>query len=297
MARSFGELVKALQRSHTYFDEESGADKPWNQAILAKHTDGSSYPLSEHQVGDIEQDTVVDICPYLEPLAFAFELKEYERREFYAAARCVNQDRKSYMADTLLRRTLHDIPYPAFAVTPLWDCIAENRYAQVAHNMTDKRIEEFSSGALGPNRLRMLFDPSFGMEELLKGEHMWQWTAKKLLWLFRNTSFRYMATNRYGKIIKEMRKFRRFRRIFEEVLTGTTEMRHPSIFSPSYIEPEIQIHHPEFNLLIFLLLEYPIEYTGSELRLFVYAPKHHYSRFFESVTHNDVTFYERYPFD
>ncbi len=295
----FGRLVRVLRNQRHIVDEKTGLSREWTQEELARKTEGEGKTkfLTAKQIGDIERGRVSLLKPdiYIEPLARAFELTETEKREFYAVAGYVYRPHKPQIAGEKIRWLLEQSTFPGFAITPLWDYVADNKFAYTLYCQTDERIRIFNDGELGPNLLKILFDKRFDRKTLLGGEENWLNAVAMSVKAFRISSLRYAVTTRYQQIIKGMMQYKEFRTLWN---TPSAAIGEEDVF---LIEPTATVFHPEFGRMQFLTLLFPLEYIDQEVYVFTYVPQReseaNYQKLRETVGLNSVCFYNEQPLE
>lgn len=291
--REFGEFIAALRRQRTFFDQQ-GLLRQWTQAELACRAN-----LSTRQISKIEQGEVVDLRRMLDPLAQAFQLNESEKAELYTIAGFVypNPHKPLTHNRPSLELFLRQFPYPMTARTILGDFVAFNAYNQTLYGYTPEKIYHLNAGELGPNLLRVLFDPEFDYMTYIGGESKWRKDVRLSLQFFRVRTFRYIATVRYRQIIHEMKRFPAFDRLWD--LSSNDPEFEPGHPEGIPTRPFISIHHPEFGLLEFMPLRVPPRHFGPLLEVIVLVPitarEDNYHRLRASIQQNRLHFFDERP--
>lgn len=285
--KEFGKLVKSLRKQRTYFDENQ-YPRQWSQQKLSAESG-----LSVRQIARIEQGTVVDLKEHLEKLAAAFGLTETEKIAFYAEAGYVYSIEQKGGRQESLRVLLEQLPYPATVRNPLWDFVAMNAYHWMLRGFNQEALRELDEGDLGPNLLRVLFDPYFQQASTAVNEKNIRVEA---VWAFRAASFRYVRTKRYRFLINELKRYPEFERAWRlseslpDYGSENAERR----------QPVSRIDLPRFGEMELLSLRLPQRYFG-EIEVAVYVPlassEQQYQTFRDSVAQNSVTFFRERPFD
>ncbi|MCQ3933036.1 MAG: hypothetical protein DPW16_21510 [Chloroflexi bacterium] len=291
--REFGLFISALRHQRTFFDEQ-GVLRQWTQAELARRAN-----LSTRQVSKIEQGDVIDLRRLLDSLAAAFQLNESEIAEFYTIAGFVypNTQKPHTHNRAALELFLRQFPYPMTARSILGDYVAFNSYNQTLYGYTPEKLRHLNEGELGPNLLRVLFDPEFDYMTYIGGESKWRRDVRLSLQFFRARTFRYIATARYRQIIQAMKHFAAFDRLWD--LSSNDPQIELSNPDGTPTRPFTSIHHPEFGLLEFMPLRVPPRHFGPLLELIVLVPiavrEENYQRLRASIQQNKLYFFDERP--
>ncbi|MBN1285499.1 MAG: helix-turn-helix domain-containing protein [Anaerolineae bacterium] len=281
--KAFGEFVRSLREQRMF--EDGDRLRQWTQEKLAEESEF----VATAQIARIEQGKVENLRPFLEPLARAFGLSEGQKEHFYAAAGYVYVNEREPDRDEI-REYFQELQFPAFARTPLWDFIAFNSYHCVLWGYTPEKLHELNSGKLGPNLLRVLFDPCFENEQYVGGPERWLANVRRSIQAFRFESFRHANSPRYRQIIGAMMSRYRDFAIQWQLTEPLTQDQ-----SGHVTRPFATIFHPEFGPMTFLSLRTPQKYLGNSVDISVYAPlissQENYQRLLERVKINEVLFF------
>src|SRR3954454_21084018 len=180
---TFGQLVVSMRKQRRFLD--NNPPKPWARAYLAEQSG-----LTLKQVTRVEQGSVVNMRPLLDPLAAAFGLSPAERGEFYGQAGYIHRGAPAPPDRGLLTSLLGELTYPVYVRTPLWDFVAYNAYHARLWGYDDPaKLDILRGGTVGPNLLRTIFDPVFEHRTAKGSEHAWHRDAERCLEGFRAMSF------------------------------------------------------------------------------------------------------------
>ncbi len=280
---AFGALVAKLRKNNNSAEE------------FTQKTLGERAKISTRNVSRIEQGQVVNLYSYLSKLAEAFQLTELEKVEFYATAGYVYVPEPKKEDRAFLRRLLERFTHPASVRTPLWDFVAFNRYHAVLFGYTQEDLMRMDQG-LGPNLLRVLFDPEF--QEHHYGGRAAEWGSLSLTvaaWKFRIASFKYQHTKRYQQIVDGVGKYRGFGLAWHGSLTIDEHWEG----DVSARQPTVHVHHPAFGRMEFYTLNVPQRDLTEELNVTVYVPvassADAYDKLRKQVTDNAVYFFREQP--
>jgi hypothetical protein len=271
--KEFGRLVKHLRESH----ERMG--QVWTQQQLALETDGA---LGAKQIGRIERgEVILDPVLHLEVLSKALRLTELQKVEFYAAGGFLYRPVEKTDYHQLIDKLLREHCFPSLLTTPLADIVAFNAYYQVLYGHRQAHIHEMRTGPLGANVLRIFLDDAFERKVYRGGLEGWREALKRSIYLFKISSLRYVATERYQQIVHELRRmyqpeFDYFWRLTEKEMTGPDE---------AVIDPTIRIHHPEFGVMSFMVLRIPQDFIGQQVFCSVFLPLKHDQRSYDQLLH------------
>lgn len=184
--KEFGNYIRDL-REEQKTELDNGRWKRWTRQELAKRTG-----LTERQIEKIEMGEIVDLRPFLKPLAQVFQLSDNETVELYAVAGYTYPRMGNQQDRDRLQVIFCQINYPASARTALWDFIAFNTYHREVWGHTEKTISVLQDNTvLGANLLRILFDPVFGHEDIVGGKEAWDKDVLRSLRVFQELSFPY----------------------------------------------------------------------------------------------------------
>jgi hypothetical protein len=152
-------------------------------------------------------------------------------------------------------------------------------------NYTSENLIALDSGDLGPNLLRVFFDPQFGFRELMGSETQWHRTMRRNIQSFRQVSFPYVITNRYRHILRIMQqRYRDF-----SILWDLSERNEQTL-------PFTTIHHSEFGSISVMSLRVSPRFLGQDVFISAYIPLRpddtHYDRLYASVAQNRVFFFK-----
>jgi transcriptional regulator with XRE-family HTH domain len=281
----FGELVRAL-RVHRMIDGPDGPC-PWSRETLAAKTG-----LTVRQIQRTEKGEVVNLRPYLDPLAEAFGLTEAQKIEFYADAGYVYRVEATPDREQI-RALFQGVQYPASARTPLWDFIAFNSYHYALWGYTTEKMQRLDGGDFGPNLLRVLFDPVFEHKLYIGGEARWEADVQRSVQAFRFQSICYVDTNRYHQITEELQKYHPafyFYHQWHPPQDESLDNQERGDWEP--VNPIAKVHHPKFGKMEFLSLRTPKKYLGSQVDISIYVPlassEESYQLLRESIDVNEV---------
>lgn len=254
--KKFGQFVQELRQMRR--DE---SDEKWTRKYLCqqikKHT---NIDISENEIRRVESGQAKNIKRYLAPLSAAFELNETEKEHFWAAAGFIYRNEVTPNRNEIIE-LFKTIEFPAFARTPIWDFIAFNGFNSLLWGYTPEKIALLRSG-LGPNLLRVLFEPEFDSITYKGNESVWRKDIRRSIKAFCFESFRYVNTSRFKAIKTAMMRSADFRIYWE-----TSD--------PSHVEttrPIAHVEHPQYGLLEFLSLRTPVRYLGSNVDVSIYVP-------------------------
>lgn len=257
----FGKHVQWWRSQKIDFDDERGRNKLWTQEKLAQESG-----LSPNIIRNIEQGKVRFLEPHLEPLAKAFKLTEIQKIEFYAKAGLTYHPPNISEKDReYLKQQLEKIHFPTVARTPVWDIIAFNEYHRIIWGYTEKQLKllKNSDEGIGANLLRVRFDPAFSSLAPTPNRR-----PEVIVWAFRSSSAFYSDTERYGQILKYMRKFDSFNRAWQ-----LSENLFADQIEGTYLDPITRIATPSVNTPIeYMSLRIPERYFGTRLDISVYIP-------------------------
>jgi transcriptional regulator with XRE-family HTH domain len=279
----FGVFIRELRRQRTFFDAENSL-RQWTQTEL-----GHRANLSPRQIAKIEQGDVADLRPYLDPLAEAFDLSESEKAEFYAIAGYLYSRPEALDLEPDLEALFRQIPFPASARTVLNDFVAFNAYHYVLFGYSPETIAMLHEGELGPNLMRVVFEPRFEYKRYVGGESKWRDDVLSIIQRFRALAFRYVLTDRYKTILREMKHFSAFNKLWDLSAYSVPDL-DDDLHRP---RPFFTIYHPQFGELQFLSFRRHVNPT-TDLVLFMpnSASVDAFQRFRESI-HQDTLY--RFP--
>jgi transcriptional regulator with XRE-family HTH domain len=281
--KAFGKLVKNL-REMDFRGTKRGDFKVWTQADLA---DAAKISLST--IKRIEGGTATNLERYIGALADAFTLSPTEREEFYAVAGHIYPITNLKIDIERIKDLFIKLEFPASARTPLWDFIAFNEYHKVLWGYSDENVKLLNEGSLGPNLLRVLFDPLFATQRT--NAHQDKSSLERGLRHFRRLSFRYIGTERYQQIRSEMDKYPQFKRLWP-LAGGESD----DDMEQRVARLEEHINHPRFGYLEMLSLRVPKRYLQNQtnIDLSIYIPtnadqsQRNYQKLKSSIAFNRV---------
>jgi transcriptional regulator with XRE-family HTH domain len=242
ISRPFGQFIRSMRRGRTFFDSE-GVLRPWTQAELARRAN-----LSPRQIAKLEQGGVADVRRYLEPLATALALTAGEKAELYMRAGLLPPARPPAFDRAALDGLLRQFHYPASARTHLWDFVAMNAMNAALYGYTPEAIRQLNQGALGPNLLRVFFDPLFDYVRYAGGEARWRTMVVRSLRTFRAVSLSYVTNARYGQVMGEMRRYPAFDPLWEASAEPDEDGGRKPVFT---------VQHPRYGQMAFMSLRRP----------------------------------------
>lgn len=282
----FGAYIKALRLQRLFFDEHN-FQRQWTQQHLADQAG-----LSVRQIARIEQNEVVKLEPLLDQLATAFQLSAAEKVEFYAQAGYVYAHEADPLPPEQIEHLLSQLHYPALARTPVWDIVAFNEYHRVLWGYTPQQLTLLDSGDLGPNLLRVLFDPDFGFRDLMGTEAEWHSRMGQNILSFRQVSFPYVATSRYRQIIRIMRqRYRDF-----SILWDLSERAG---INPTRTMPFTTIYQPAGDPIRVMSLRVSPRFLGKDVFISAYVPlridDEAYQQRHRGIRENRVYFFRDQP--
>jgi hypothetical protein len=229
---------------------------------------------------------------HLEVLAKALRLTELQKVEFYAAGGFLYRPVEKTDYHKLIGKLLGQHCFPSLLTTPLADIVAFNAYYQVLYGHTQAHIHALRTGPLGANALRIFFDDAFERKVYRGGLEGWREALKRSVYLFKISSLRYVATERYQQIVNELRRmyqpeFDYFWRLTEKEMTGPHE---------AVIDPTIRICHPEFGVMSFLVLRIPQDFIGQQAFCSVFLPLNpghgRYDQLRQQIQKNSITVFD-----
>jgi transcriptional regulator with XRE-family HTH domain len=284
--RDFGAYIKTLRLQRLFFDENN-FQRQWTQQHLADEAG-----LSVRQIARIEQNEVVKLEPLLEALAQAFQLSEAEKVEFYAQAGYVYAQEVDQTHRERIERLLGELHYPALARTPLWDIVAFNEYHRVLWGYTSQQLVLLDSGDLGPNLLRVLFDPQFGFRDMMGSTADWQRSMCQNMVSFRQVSFPYVATSRYRQILRLLQqRYRDFSILWD--LSEREELHHIRTM------PFTTIHFPGGEPISVMSLRVSPRFLSKDVFISAYIPLRiddaAYQQQHANISENRVYFFRDQP--
>ena len=272
--KEFGGFVRSLRQLRLYVNEEEM--KQWTQKYLAARADEAARELgglpengaqhiSTQHIARLEQGKIRDVSRFLAPLARAFELNEGEKEYFYAIAGSVYQSERPIDLDEI-EGLFKEIEYPAFARTPLWDFVAFNAYNYVLWGYDDAKLKRLKKPPLGPNVLKVLFDPEFEGVTYKGGQDRWAADISRSIQAFRFESFRHVNSKRHQDIVAAMQQYVPF--------VTRWNASEPSLdhVNGQPTRPIAKVFHPDYGELEFLSLRTPTKYMGSRVDLSIYVP-------------------------
>lgn len=257
----FGELVQHLRLSKQGFNEQ-GQLRQWSRRTLATKAN-----ISETTLQNIEKGEQPNYQQYVEALANALLLTEYQKHHFYAVAGMIYQLEPSKITIEQIWGILEKLDCPAYARTALWDFIAFNDYHRLLWEYNDQTLEILRSrenGKIGANLLRVLFEEDFqsGLRVRRVNDRV-----KRAIKVFRGESFRFISNPRYKEIIRYFENNLKFQQAWR-----LSEDDDDSELDMSLDRTLISINHPNYGLLEFVSTRIPERYIGNFVTLSVYHP-------------------------
>lgn len=181
--QDFGRFVRELRRNRMFYDAGNNY-RQWTHAKLAEEAG-----LTERQIAYVEQGKLSDFSSQrsiINRLANAFGLSEAEKSAFFAKAGLNYAGGEDEQEDRqFIRDLLEQLQYSASVRTPLWDFVAFNGYHRVLWGYSDDDIHKLEHEAIGPNLLRVLFDPSFDKQTDIRRSN-WR---EEAIWAFAHPLF------------------------------------------------------------------------------------------------------------
>lgn len=296
-AKAFGELVRALREDRWFYDDQ-GRRLIWTRRELARRTQTISagsgvYALTEHNVRDIESGNVALLRPdrHIEPLAHALELTEHQKVEFYAVAGYVYSIASECVSDNQVERLLQWHTFPATAFDSFGDILGFNHYLYLLYGHSPQSIELLNDGSMGPNLLVAYFDPIFNSRVYLGGSDNWEAQILRHLLAFRTRVFRCRATWRYRDILRGVRHYPEFQRLWN---IAENQEHGRADFA---VNPVVRVYHPHFGEMEFLMVHVPPSYVGQDVIVSIHIPTHasqqNYARLQACVSENRIYRFRR----
>ena len=204
---TFGKVVAALRKEQISF--HSGQN--WSQQDLATESG-----LTPRIVGRIERGEQARLDgDVLGALATAFNLTSLERREFFAIASEVADQkivRKDLCDDEVFNEVwnlLNGLYAPAFLTDPFLDIVGVNRSLLSFHGVSMQALQGFRSTPAGVNILGILFASDSPMNRALGLG--WRSIAHANVQQWRVATLRYRHTSRFRQLFTALLEFKEFR--------------------------------------------------------------------------------------
>lgn len=253
--RDFGQRVRILRRNINLSREE-----------LSEQT---NIPFKT--IGDIErgEKVLLHLDWDVKPLADFFGLRSLQREEFFAAAGllidCPETDDSAAEWSELLTNFYRNRQFPAFVTDPLYTFHSANSFLNTVYGLYPYTLRERLYEGAGPNVLRFLLDPSFGLKDLFGGEAGWRRVVEDNLCLLRVNSMRYLGTPMYDALIEELQKLPAFAPIWEQVCS-------PDYVSRARGRPLILHPGTDQEMQFTVTYVYAARIAGVEQHLILYIP-------------------------
>lgn len=201
---AFAKVVKAQRE-----------ERSWSQSDLAQQT---RFIIPVRTISDLEtaQKAVLD-HKTISYLADAFGVEGLLREEFFAAAGLI-VDRVSLGSirpadQEMLLRMYEKTPFPALVQDPLLFIHSVNSI----HFGIFGKVPPSTAGepARRPNILRIIFHPEFEERTGVVNNEAWRTFVDWTVFMFRNSSQKYMHLPEYAALIKELRTRKAFREVWQ----------------------------------------------------------------------------------
>jgi DNA-binding XRE family transcriptional regulator len=252
--REFGNRVKCLRKNCNLSRQE-----------LAERT---RIPFKT--IGDIErgEKVLLHVEWVVKPLADFFRLTGIGREEFFAAAGLFSDDVQTECGtqwSALLTSFYKSTTLPALVTDPLYTLHSSNAYLNVLYGLDiPARSSALYQGA-GPNNLRFLFDPQFGLRQKFGDAQHWRTNVIGNLYSFRVSALRYLGTPTYERLLAELHKLPDFAALWETVTRPDYVPRVTGI--PTVFYPDTP-HEMQFVVAYV----FPKQFEGVEQNRMIYIP-------------------------
>ena len=198
--KTFGKIVATLRKEQVNFRSGHG----WKQQDLADHAG-----LTSRIVGRIERGSQARLdAETLQALADSFDLTSLERREFFAMA-CEVMDNKIVRRDACgedvfrdVWKLLEELCVPAFITDPFGNLIGANRCIMAFHGLDLETLQVVKVKYKSINNLALILDSNTPMRQVLG--HSWHEIALANLQQWRATTLRYRHTSRFREIMSSL---------------------------------------------------------------------------------------------
>jgi hypothetical protein len=286
MSKEFGEYVRTLREQRTFTDS-SRRTRQWTRAKLAQESNGL---LTEVVIRNIEQGKVANLKNHLKSLALALNLTENAKEELYARAGYVYTKNGTKWDESFIKALFEQLHHAASIRTPLWDFVAFNSYHAELWGHTPQTINALNTERIGPNLLRVMFDPLFQHKSKVFGNEIQiREDLLRGLYAFRVSSMPYVTTHRYKTIIEGMQRYPEFQ-YYWAASEGLTDI-------PNSLRPLSKIQHATLGIIEFMSLRIPEKYLGNSMEVSVYVPmassESAYQQIRDKMKLNHVYFFRR----
>ncbi len=209
LRQEFGARVKSLRKRHDI-----------SRLELASRT---GIPFKT--VGDIERGEKVMLDPeyVVTPLANCFDLRGIARDEFFAAAGLL-PDTVAHDLQTSQEvwTPLHTMFYrsaalPAVITDPLYTIHSSNAYFNSLFKINPHRLSRRLFEGAGPNIMRFLLDPAFGVQQRFGNRHEFLAVLRGNLYSMRVSAVSHIGSPHYERLISALEQFPDFGPIWAEV--------------------------------------------------------------------------------
>ena len=197
--------------------------------------------LPDSTIGKIEraEKAILDRATVM-VLANSFQLTGLQRQEFFACAGLIVDEpqfaREALRENEAIMDFYANVQSPAYVQNALFDLHSTNAYMSEVYGMDFRLMSRYLFDSIGPNILRVLFDPDSGFDAKKNwiGAQTWHEYASSLVYIFRIRSMNLIGTERYQKVLSCLMQWPEFRQIWQN--TGSPEYTlHfpiPVIFHP-----------------------------------------------------------------
>jgi len=257
LRREFGARVKAMRKRHNI-----------SRLELAAYT---GIPFKT--IGDIERGEKVMLDPELvvSPIANCFDLQGITRDEFFAAAGLL-PDTIAHEVETSQEvwTPLHTMFYrstqlPAVITDPLYMIHSSNAYFNALFGIDPHRLSRRLFEGAGPNILRLMLDPSFGIRSRFGDREEFLSLLSGNLYSLRASAASHIGTPPYERLMSELERFPEFGPIWSVVGAPNFVPRLAGIPTIFYINTDREMQ-------FVVALVFPPRFTLPEQRRMIYIP-------------------------
>ena len=242
--------------------------RPWSQSYL-----GARSGLGSVVIGKIERGERRCLDGnILVRLADALELTTGERREFLLAASGVENAQLSrsgqskWTALDVLIEMAGQLYAPTYVMDNYCDLMAVNRAVLeiLALDAEGLRLPDVMQEPIGLNMLYFVFSPpAVSHFQRLMGSYWLEYARQNIL-LFRTCTLRYRLEPHFRYLLRELRRYRYFRRYWRDVLFEEKDR-----FTDNEV---LHLNHPRWGELLFFSTTLTAISAEGEIYLCTYVP-------------------------